>query len=106
MTEKRTSRRIPLSLRANFGAIPVPKGEGTIIDLSIGGCRIASQTQIPVTTYLGLSIQVDPLILVDLASVRWVESAQFGVQFLSLQPEHQARLQQLVEGTDSHREMP
>jgi hypothetical protein len=104
MTERRTSRRIPLTLRSSFAAISIPEGEGTIIDLSASGCRIASQTQIPVRTYLGLSIQVDPLILIDLASVRWAKSTEFGVEFHSLQPEHQARLEQLIEGTDSYRE--
>jgi len=48
-----------------------------------------------VTTYLELRLELslgEPPILVELAAVRWVRGSQMGVEFLSLRPEHQARL--------------
>lgn len=104
MDERRTSRRIPVTFRASFAPVSVGTGEGTIVDLASGGCRIESQHQVPVTTYLELRLQVspkDPLILVDLAAVRWVRGGHLGIEFLSLRPEHQARLQRMIERAQS-----
>lgn len=100
MDERRTSLRIPVTFRASFSLVPVGTGEGTSVDLGPGGCRIESRDIVPVATYLELRLQVsreEPPILVDLAVVRWVRGSQLGVQFLTLQPEHQARLQRIVD---------
>lgn len=100
MDERRTSRRIPVTLRASFASISVGTGEGTIVDLTSGGCCVESPMLVPVTTYLELRLQVslrEPPILVDLAAVRWALGSHLGVEFLSLRPDHQARLQRIVE---------
>ena len=55
---------------------------------------------VSVHTYLELRLHVsstDIPIVVDLAAVRWVRDGHLGVEFLSMQPEHQARLQQIIE---------
>ena len=85
MDERRTSRRIPVTFRASFAPTSMGTGEGMIVDLATGGCRIESSALVPVTTYLELRLQVslkDPLILVDLAAVRWVQGGQLGIEFL------------------------
>lgn len=104
MEERRTSRRIPVTFRASFAPVSVGTGEGTIVDLASGGCRVESPTLVPVTTYLELRLQVSlqgPPILVDLAAVRWVRGRHLGIEFLRLEPEHQARLQRIVDQAHS-----
>jgi hypothetical protein len=100
MEERRTSRRIPVTFQASFAPASVGTGEGTIVDLGFGGCRVESATLVPVSTYLELRLEVSlmgPPIVVDLAAVRWVREGHLGLEFLSLRLEHQARLQQIVE---------
>jgi hypothetical protein len=104
MDERRTSRRIPVTFRASFARVSFGTGEGTIVDLGVGGCRVESVTLVPVTTYLELRLEVSlmgPPILVDLATVRWVRDRQLGLEFLSLRPEHQARLLCIIEQAHS-----
>jgi PilZ domain-containing protein len=100
MGERRTSRRIPVTFRARFAPVSVGTNEGTIVDLAPGGCRVESPIIVPVNTYLELRLEVslqDPPILVDLAAVRWIRGGHLGVEFLSLRPEHQARLLRIVD---------
>jgi hypothetical protein len=100
MAERRTALRIPVTFQANFSPVSIGKGEGTIVDLAPGGCRIETRFHVPITTYLEIRFHTslkDPLILVDLAAVRWAKGGQLGIEFLSLQPEHQARLQRLID---------
>ena len=100
MNERRTSQRIPVAFPVNFAPVSVGAGEGTVVDLASRGCRINSPTRVPVTTYLELRLQVslqEPPIQVDLANVRWARGSQLGVEFLNLRPEHEARLQRIIE---------
>ena len=74
-------------------------GEGTLLDLSIEGCRIENARHLSVNTYLSLRLflaSVDPPILVDLAAVRWVREKECGVQFLSIQPPQLSRLEKFL----------
>jgi hypothetical protein len=74
-------------------------GEGTLLDLSIEGCRIAHATHLSVNNYLSLRLTLasdDPPILVDLAAVRWVREKECGIQFLSIQPAQLLRLHKFL----------
>jgi hypothetical protein len=100
MDERRTSRRIPVTFRASFSPITVGTGEGTIVDLAPGGCRVETTRLVPVTTYLELRLEVslrEPPIVVNLAAVRWARGNHLGIEFLSIETQHQARLQRIVE---------
>lgn len=70
-----------------------------MVDLSVRGCRIESSTHTLSGTVLELRIyasdQEVPL-GIDQAIVRWTRGKFFGVEFVSLQPEEWARLQQAV----------
>src|SRR5215475_12683456 len=102
MDERRTSRRIPVTYRASFSPLTATAGtrEGTIVDLAPEGCRIETARFVPVTTYLELRLEVslrEPPIVVDLATVRWALGNHLGIAFVSLETQHLARLQQIVE---------
>jgi hypothetical protein len=74
-------------------------GEGLLQDLSVEGCRIQCASPLPANTYLSLRLLVSPTelpILVDLAAVRWVREEEFGVHFLSVQPQQAERLKKFL----------
>lgn len=74
------------------------KGEGVLLDLSLKGCRIQgvypSSSGTRLRLQLWLPDQSQPM-KVDLAAVQWIKKNQFGVSFLSMSPEAQARLAQV-----------
>jgi hypothetical protein len=81
-------------------------GEGTLLDLSIEGCRIECADQLPVNTYLSLRLSLadeEPPVLVDLGAVRWVHGKERGIQFLSIQPPQLNRLDKFVASADFQR---
>ena len=103
MDERRSSRRLPITIRDPFASVFFSNGEGIIIDLTIDGCRIETQMSVSVNTYLELRLHMSPTdipIVVDLAAVRWVRDRHLGVEFLSIPPEHRTRLQQMIEQAD------
>jgi PilZ domain-containing protein len=99
MVERRAVGRIPVTFRASFGPTLAGLHEGTITDLTISGCRLESPAPIPVNTYLELWLQISPTvprIVIELAAVRWARDGKLGVEFLGLQPEQRAQLQQFT----------
>ena len=70
-------------------------GLGTIQDLSVNGCLIVSDTPVEPGDYLCLWLylphDVSPIVI-EGAEVRWSAEEQFGVCFLTLQPQEQSRL--------------
>ena len=100
MGDRRFIKRIPVTFHVQFSSTFFGKGEGIISDLTIQGCRIETRVNVPGHSYLELRLHVshaDIPIVVDLAAVRWVFRGHVGVDFLSMQPQHQARLQQIIE---------
>jgi hypothetical protein len=70
-------------------------GVGVIRNLSINGCRISSGTVVKAGESLNMKFHPGddgPVILVDLAEVRWATAWEFGVVFQSLLAEEQQRL--------------
>ncbi len=97
--EQRRCPRFPVRFRSSFTSANVVGGEGSVIDLSIRGCRVDSNVTVMTGTTLELRIHVakqEQPIAVDQAIVRWARNHQFGVEFMSLQPGEWARLQRLV----------
>jgi hypothetical protein len=82
------------------------EGEGTLLDISLRGCRMVSDDCLQVGNFLKLSIglpdQMDPL-RVDKAIVRWVEQGQVGLEFVSLRLEELDRLCALSLAAESGR---
>ena len=93
---KRFLVQIPISFRLED---PPIDGNGTVYNLSIGGCKVTSAT--PVSTGLYLSIHLhlptEPSPLeVRLAAVRWAMAGDFGVAFLSMGSDQHERLQRFL----------
>jgi hypothetical protein len=74
-------------------------GTGTVFNLSEQGCAVESPAPVPGEGYASASItlpeQADP-VLVDLARVRWVTRAEFGLEFRILSRMARRRLQQFL----------
>lgn len=75
------------------------EGEGMILNLSPGGCKISSDVGVKVGDAMSLILllpgESSPT-SVDLALVRWGGEACFGVEFVSMGTVEQARLRQFV----------
>ncbi|HKW85551.1 MAG TPA: PilZ domain-containing protein [Nitrospiraceae bacterium] len=103
MKERRRYTRIPVRYHGMFSTEQRAGGDGIVLDLSLGGCRVESSRYVKLGTELALRIslpnQVTPL-AVDRAKIRWGRGHQFGLRFLSLRPEEQARLSRLVGSPD------
>ncbi len=90
--EQRKHRRHPVNFQGVFSSNTVQGEEGVVLDLSLGGCRVASPISMPSDTAIQLQIrprQAAP-IYVPSAIVRWARGCAFGVQFQEL-PEHELK---------------
>lgn len=100
MIECREHLRIPVELRVLFSITNQPDiRQGTMFDISAGGCAVTSTTSISPGTGLKLLIHATDLaapITVDSAAVRWVSHGEFGVEFLRLTDVDRSRLQRLL----------
>lgn len=78
-------------------------GQGTVTNLSVGGCSIESKITLTAHSLVGLKIQLPdsqwPL-EVERAVVRWVRGNTFGLEFEALSGPEAARLQQLLHDLD------
>ena len=92
MERRRDSRyevQLPVLFNGDRG------GSGTVLDLSVNGCLIASPAPVELGNYLCLWLYLphDPApVLIEGAEVRWSAEEGFGVCFLTLQPQEQLRL--------------
>ncbi|MCH8819210.1 MAG: PilZ domain-containing protein [Acidobacteria bacterium] len=92
--DRRQYQRIETNLPATFSC-PGTQGEGRVIDLSVGGCRLSSNTQLKEGTILKLEIRVPDearTISVEGAIVRTSKPSFVGLQFLRFSGDDQRRL--------------
>jgi hypothetical protein len=99
-SERRQYERIQVSFPMSFAADEL-RAEGTVLDLSLGGC--AFKAQAPLSQGAVLQLQFQPTgaakdIKVDAAVVQSVRSVYFSTEFLRLQPDERYRLIQLIAG--------
>jgi hypothetical protein len=74
-------------------------GEGFVTDISLGGCRVESETVAEMGTTLELRIMLPaggPPLAVEEATVRWARGREFGVAFRTVRPEEWVRLNDFV----------
>ena len=89
------SRQVRLDVQFPVSFTGDAKGNGTARNLSVGGCKIASDVFMrdDMLLVLRLSIPNEPApIVVDVAAVRWAIGGLFGVQFLARHEEEQHRI--------------
>ena len=75
------------------------EGEGTLIELSLGGCRLLSDIPLEIGERYNLILQVTKKscpILVEAAIVRWTKESTYGLKFTSLQSIHESHLRELL----------
>ena len=97
--ELRQSQRFPVQCPIAYLALN-RTGVGTVSNLSRGGCKVASYTPADRRMYLELRIFLtgDPksTTKVDLATVRWAQEQEFGLEFITMRPEEEERLRRFV----------
>ena len=78
------------------------EGEGVVIDLSPGGCRISSDAGVNVGDAMSLIILLPGDMCptaIDLALVRWGREMHFGVEFVSMGTAELNRIRQFLAST-------
>ena len=90
--EQRKHRRHHVNFQGIYASGSVQVKEAVVLDLSMGGCRVAST--IPMSPDTTIQLQIRPNqtapIYVPGAMVRWASGYAFGVQFQEL-PEHESK---------------
>ena len=74
---------------------------GTVLDLSLGGCRVDAPVAVQRSLLLELRIYVPDLewpLMVEGAVVQWVQGNTFGLRFLRLRQDEEDRLAQVLAG--------
>jgi hypothetical protein len=97
--DRRATPRLRVQFRTTFSASSKLEGAGTILDLSLGGCRIES----PVTVEPGVSLElriyapdVEWPLMIEAASVQWVSGQIFGLAFFRITESEHQRLGQVI----------
>ena len=100
MIECREDPRIPVEIPISFSTIGrTDIREGTMFDISAGGCAVTSAASVSSGTGVTLLIRATDLavpITVQLAAVRWTHYGEFGVEFLNLTELDRSRLRRLL----------
>lgn len=100
--EQRKYPRFPINCTVTFTS-DTAKGEGRVLNLSLGGGAIESEVVVTRGDYLKVQIKLPDqatLLEIDLAPVRWVDGKAFGVEFISMQPAAKDMLNQCVAELD------
>ena len=76
------------------------RAQGTILDISLSGCRVQSELMVKKEESLGVLIEVpghhDPL-YISKAAIRWANASQFGMEFIHMELNDRQRLHELVQ---------
>lgn len=100
MIECREHPRIPVECQVFFSTIGnTDIREGTMFDISAGGCAVTSTVSVNPGAGVKLLIRATDLgspITVHSAAVRWASHGEFGVEFLNLTELDRNRLRRLL----------
>jgi hypothetical protein len=96
---KHTRHRV--RFRSSFSCRGQVAGEGTLLDLSVRGCRISSKTGVAKGTGLELRLYLPPEnqespLVIQQAEVIWIKQSEFGVQFTQLGGETQETIRSFI----------
>lgn len=98
--ERRRYGRVPVKYRVLVQFIAGDDYQGTLLDLSVRGCRISSEEGATVGSALEVRIypeeKQDP-IRVDRAEVRWARDGEFGLEFMEVVARERERIRVLFE---------
>ena len=97
--EQRTNLRFRAQFRSSFSSVAMVGGEGSLLDLSVRGCRVESPIDVKPGAALEVRIDVgeyEPPIQIQAAVVRWARERQFGLEFEVIAPTEWSHLQHIV----------
>ena len=92
--------RFPVSLSSTLVYQNRFSHAGSIRDLSTKGCRVDSIISPFTGMQLAMQLHIpgEPKpIVIDNAAVRWADSAGIGLEFLTVAPRHQDRLNRMIQ---------
>ena len=75
------------------------EGDGRLIELSLGGCRLLHDIPLEIGKQYHLILQVSKKslpIIVEAAAVQWVQDNICGLKFISMQAIHESQLRELL----------
>lgn len=96
--ERRVQPRFTTQFRSTFSG-QREEGQGQTLDISIGGCKIESDTKVMQGAKLECRLHIPGLdwpLRIDEAMVRWVDGRSFGVAFSRISPEELAKLKTIL----------
>ena len=97
-TEQRKNKRFPVLFPVSFGD-GVTVQTGTVVDISYEGCRIRCPDAALGAKYCRAEIRFDDpygTVTVDLVVMQWSRQGEFGIQFIRMEPDQQARLRSVI----------
>ena len=110
MIECRQYPRVPVELQVFFSTTGnTDIREGTMFDLSLGGCAVATTTAVRPGTSMRLLIRATELgsaITIESAAIRWSHHGEFGVEFMGISDLDQNRLNRLLQVSSSYPTRP
>ncbi|HXV69379.1 MAG TPA: PilZ domain-containing protein [Nitrospira sp.] len=97
-SESRKVRRFAVQLPATFRNGTAGQ-RGTVLNLSMQGCAMTTETMPALSTYFSLQIDCsngEAPIFIELAGVRWISGHRCGLEFIRIVPEMTTRLRAFV----------
>ncbi len=104
-TDQRKYPRFPIFLPVSFGDGVIAQ-TGTVVDISREGGRIKCTGAVPEMKYFRVEIRLDDpqeTLTVDLAVMRWSRNGEFGVEFIRMESDQQARLRNTIRNCEEAR---
>jgi len=98
--DRRDYDRMEIDFPIGFAGDDI-RGDGAVLNVSMGGCRFKTGAQLGLGTILRVELRVSadlPPVIVDAAVVRSVGGGSIGVEFLQWQEGERQRLQLFVRG--------
>ncbi|MCC6140606.1 MAG: PilZ domain-containing protein [Nitrospira sp.] len=95
----RRLQRIQVQLPVQFTHEDGVTGQGTLLNLSMGGCAIQSDTQVfdaMLVTMRFTPLEGKPPVTIEMGQVCWATLHEFGVKFLMVLPKERARLDRFL----------
>lgn len=104
--ERRIQPRFTTQFRSTFSG-GRNEGYGRTLDLSIGGCKIESETVVSQGEKFECRLHIPDLdwpIMIDEATIRWVEGKAFGLAFTRIRSGEQDKITALISKLDQEQQ--
>lgn len=96
--DRRVQPRFTTQFRSTFSG-QREEGQGRTLDISIGGCKIESDTKVMQGVKFECRLHIPGLdwpLRIEEATVRWVDGNTFGIAFSRINPEELAKLKTIL----------